>query len=147
MNRLLYTCLVIAFAVIEIGAWLIPPATLGPSVSIPPLQTGSAELTAPTRLDDFAALAERPPFSASRRAAPSTAGDADALVLGRYRLSGVVVAPTSRSVILRGSDDRSLVVTEGETLDGWTVDEISAEKVVFTSDGRRQVFEVERAGD
>jgi type II secretory pathway component PulC len=148
MNRLLYTCLTIAFAGIAIGAWLVPPAALGPRPAMPvPRVSDSLDLAAPQRLDDFAALAERPPFAASRRAAPSAGGDTAALVLGRYRLSGVVVAPTSRSVILSGADNRSLVVAEGETLDGWTVDEITAEKVVFTSNGRREVFDVERAGD
>jgi type II secretory pathway component PulC len=62
-------------------------------------------------------------------------------------LSGIVVAPTSRSVILSGTDNRSIVVAEGETVDGWTVEEITPEKVVFTSDGRRQIFEVEQPGD
>jgi hypothetical protein len=67
-------------------------------------------------------------------------------VLGRYRLSGVVVAPSARSVILSGLDNRSLIVAEGETVDGWKVDEITAETVVFTSDGRRQIFPVDQSG-
>jgi len=147
MNRFLYSCLALASGTIAVGAWLIPPTALGPTPS-GVMRSSSAEVpaasTAPGRLEDFAAMAERPPFSASRRAAASATDDSATLVLGRYRLSGVVVAPTNRAVILSGSDNRSLVVSEGETLDGWTVDEITPKKVVFTSDGRRQVFQVEQ---
>jgi hypothetical protein len=61
-------------------------------------------------------------------------------------LSGVVIAPNARSVILSGLDNRSLIVAEGETVDGWKVEEITAKKVVFTSDGRRQIFPVDQSG-
>ena len=148
MNRIPFILLGVAFLTVAIGAWLIPPTAFGPyaSTASHPQSTGPAALANKQRdIEDFAALGERPPFSATRRAILSAADDNAALVLGRYRLSGVVVAPSARSVILSGLDNRSLIVAVGETVDGWKVDEITAEKVVFTSDGRRQVFPVDQS--
>jgi type II secretory pathway component PulC len=150
MNRVLFSVIALVLACIAIGVWLVPPATLGPSateINRPTPSDTTANARQSQSLEDFAALADRPPFSASRRAARLPSDGTAALVLGRYRLSGIVVAPTSRSVILSGTDNRSIVVAEGETVDGWTVEEITPEKVVFTSDGRRQIFEVEQPGD
>jgi hypothetical protein len=149
MNRPLFILLAIAFLTVAIGAWLVPPAAVGPSAtatSRPQQAESTALANKQDRLEDFAALGERPPFSATRRSIRSAEDDSAALVLGRYRLAGVVVAPSTRSVILSGLDNRSLIVAEGETVDGWTVDEITAEKVVFSSDGRRQTFAVEQPG-
>ena len=149
MNRPLVALLAVAFLVFVIGAWVVPPSVLGPDAprSNRPQLAGSPALAGTqSSLKDFAAIGERPPFSATRRSIGSASGDDTALVLGRYRLSGVVVAPSARSMILSGSDNRSLVVAEGETVDGWTVDEITAERVVFTSDGRRQIFGVAPPG-
>jgi len=148
MNRISFILLGIAFLTVAIGAWLIPPSAVGPdtSTSSRPQSTGFAALANKQGgIQDFAALGERPPFSATRRAILSAADDNAALVLGRYRLSGVVVAPSARSVILSGLDNRSLIVAEGETVDGWTVHGITAEKVVFTLDGRRKVFPVDQS--
>jgi hypothetical protein len=149
MNRISFILLGIAFLTVAIGAWLIPPSAVGPdtSTSSRPQSTGFAALANKQGgIQDFAALGERPPFSATRRAILSAADDNAALVLGRYRLSGVVVSPSARSVILSRLDNRSLIVAEGETVDGWTVDEITAKKVIFTLDGRRQIFPVDQPG-
>lgn len=149
MNRPLSILLGVAFLTVAIGAWLMPTSTVGPNATSTngTQRTESvALLNKQDRLADFAALGERPPFSATRRSIRSATDDSAALVLGRYRLSGVVVAPSARSVILSGLDSRSRIVAEGETIDGWTVDEITAEKVVFTSDGRRQTFAIEQPG-
>jgi hypothetical protein len=148
MNRILFILCGVALLTVAIGAWLIPPSAVGPDASTAssPQSTGSAALANKQGdIEDFAALSERPPFSATRRSILSAADDNAALVLGRYRLSGVVVAPSARSVILSGLDNRSLIVAEGETVDGWTVHGITAEKVVFTLDGRRKVFPVDQS--
>lgn len=149
MKRPLSMLLGVAFLTVAIGAWLIPPSTVGPnttSANRPQQPDSVAFANKQGRLADFTALGERPPFSATRRSIRSASDDSAGLVLGRYRLSGVVVAPSARSVILSGLDNRSLIVAEGGTVDGWTVDEITAETVVFTSDGRRQVFAIEQPG-
>jgi hypothetical protein len=149
MNRIPFILLGVAFLTVAIGAWLIPPSAVGPDASTASRAQSTESAALENKqggIEDFAALGERPPFSATRRAILSAADDNVALVLGRYRLSGVVVAPSARSVILSGLDNRSLIVAEGETVDGWTVDEITAEKVIFTSDGRRQIFPVDQPG-
>ena len=149
MNRIPFIFLGVVFLTVAIGAWLLPPSAVGPDASTAshPRSTGPAVFAnKPGDIEDFVALGERPPFSATRRAILSAADDNAALVLGRYRLSGIVVAPSARSVILSGLDNRSVIVAEGETVDGWTVDEITAKKVVFTSDGRRQIFPVDQPG-
>ncbi len=144
MHRLLYGFVLLALAAVAVGAWLLPADQIGP----PAPNTGPsavAELPggglAPVAFDTLGDLTGRPPFAASRRA-PSAAGDDSDLVLGRYRLSGVIVAPSRRAVILSAGAG-SVTVSEGEQIDGWTVDEITPERVVLISDGRRQEFPVE----
>jgi len=149
MNRTPLILFSATFLTVAIGAWVIPPSAVGPSgsaMSQPQLKNIVKVTNKPGGIEDFAELGERPPFSATRRAILSTPDDNTALVLGRYRLSGVIVSPGDRSVILSGLNNRSLIVAEGETVDSWTVDEITAEKVVFTSGDRRQVFPVDQFG-
>lgn len=147
MNRTTFILFSSIFIAVAIGAWVIPTSAVGPSgsaVSKPQLKDIAKLANKPGDIEDFAELGQRPPFSATRRAILLTPDDNMTLVLGRYRLSGVVVAPGARSVILSGLDNRSLIVAEGETVDSWTVNEITAEKVVFTSGDRRQVFPVDQ---
>lgn len=149
MPRLLFSLLAATFFAIATGVWAIPADDLGPAARddteirlVPPIRP----LLAPRPIENFAALAERPPFSASRRAPNAEPGRDPNLILGRYRLAGVIVAPAARSVILSAPDGRALTLAEGETVDGWIVDEISPEQVVFTAGGRRQVFDVSPTG-
>ncbi|NQV80944.1 MAG: hypothetical protein HQ495_10350 [Alphaproteobacteria bacterium] len=149
MSRFLMVFLALALVVVAGGVWLIPADQLGPdginageARTMPP---PAARLT-PRPIDDFAALANRPPFSASRRAPAATAGNDENLILGRYRLAGVIVAPTARSVILSGANSVAVIVAEGEEIDGWTVDEITVERVVFVSGVRSQTFQVAQPG-
>ena len=149
MSRTPFMLFSATFITVAIGVWVIPPSAMGPSgstVSQPKLKDIAKIASKPGGIEGFAELSARPPFSATRRAILSTPNQNTALVLGRYRLSGVVLSPGARSVILSALDNRSLIVAEGETVDSWTVDEITAEKVVFTSGDRRQVFPVDQFG-
>ncbi len=149
MSRLLLVFLGLALVIVAGGVWLIPADQLGPDGVNPGearIAPPAATRLAPRPIGDFAALANRPPFSASRRAPAATGGNDENLILGRYRLAGVIVAPTARSVILSGAGTDAVIVAEGEQIDGWTVDEITAERVVFVSGERSQTFEIDQPG-
>jgi hypothetical protein len=94
-------------------------------------------------LDRFAAIVERPLFTATRRPAPAAPAapvvSAEGLILGAYRLTGVVVTPTHRLLLLRRQDDRRTIrVAEGEAVDGWTIVRVASDKLVVESAGRQQ---------
>lgn len=138
----------LVLAAVAVVPWLIPPENLGPARP----QEGPAAATVAVvpalerrPLEQFSAFAERPPFTATRRPAPDGEKEQENLILGRYRLAGVVVAPMTRSVILTSLGNQSVVVAEGEEVDGWTVDEVSLDRIVFVSDGRRREVLVEDA--
>ena len=143
--RLLFGLIAAALFAVAAGVLVIPVDDLGPATRrdgevrvVPP----SGPLLAPRPLEEFAAITERPPFSAARRAVATGPGSDPTLILGRYRLSGVIVAPTARSVILSGPNGTAVTVAEGESVDGWLVDEITVEQVVFSANGQRQTFDV-----
>ena len=57
---------------------------------------------------------------------PSAFSDSEGLILGRYRLMGVVITPSRRTVMVkpaRGGKTTELRV--GSAIEGWTVDEIA----------------------
>ena len=100
-------------------------------------------------IERFAALVERPIFTATRRSAPRQpgpeaapiSGAATDLVLGRYRLTGVVVAPARRLILLkRPGDAKTIRVLEGETIDGWTLTQVSKTTLTLESGNRREEF-------
>jgi hypothetical protein len=146
MHRWFYGLIIVALAIVAVGAWLLPESALGPAR---PVAQAGAEIDAPARdlrpRQDtaYAALVQRPPFAANRRAIASVEGGDENLILGRYRLSGVIVSPDRRLVILSTPGGASQSVAEGEQIDGWTVEEITASRVTLASDGRRQEISVE----
>jgi general secretion pathway protein N len=82
----------------------------------------------------FAATAERPLFSPSRRppSAPATAGKG--ALDGRYRLLGLVIAgPARRALVIEIAGGRRLELSEGDAIEGWTVKRIDRDRVLFTS--------------
>ena len=89
-------------------------------------------------LDALAETRSRPVFIATRReaSAGTRIGGAqrDGLILGRYRLTGVVITPTRRSVVVkqvRGGKATELRV--GSKIDGWRVEEIAPEFMKLSS--------------
>lgn len=143
MRGLGYWLVVMALVVLAVGVWLVPADRLGPrtvpqgpvvAAVEPPATLGNPSL------DSLTELTQRPPFAASRRSLGAGTED-QSLILGRYRLSGVVVAPTRRTVILRGPEG-SVSVSEGEAIDGWTVETIGAHQIVLVSGTRRQEIPV-----
>lgn len=119
------------------GAVGTPPAAALPRFDAPPAGR-------------LALLVERPLFTATRRPPPpaGTTEPADAapapdtsLILGRYRLSGVVVTPDRRLVLLtRKGGSATIGVAKGEMLDGWAVTEVEREFIVFERDARKKTY-------
>lgn len=61
----------------------------------------------------------------------SSSNDAGSPLLG-VRLSGVVIGPDLRIAIFAVTGANSRALSEGETLNGWRLDSISAQRVVFS---------------
>ena len=146
-----------ALCVVLLGAtaspWLIDPLDHigGPDAAG---AVGAPPAAAPLRLDtppaeSLALLVERPLFTATRRPPPAGMTEPAAaapppdtsLILGRYRLSGVVVTPDRRLVLLTPKGGSATIsVAKGETLDGWAVTEVEREFIVFERDARKKTY-------
>lgn len=147
-GRLLTVVLAGALLLAALLPWAIPADRLA-AVTLPAGPRGEVEAPASVRplqpLDSYAATVERPLFTATRRAAPASAAVADRgsnLVLGRYRLTGVIVTPRRRSILLAGAGNRTQTVALGEVIDGWTLTTVEREQVVLENGGRREVVAV-----
>lgn len=119
-----------------------PAAT--PVVS--PIDAAKAQLALPA-LAAFAETTARPLFLATRTAAPQREDGtgpvraAGRLILGRYRLTGVVITPARRSVVLtpvRGGRSRELV--RGQDIDGWTLEAVAPDSIVLRSGEVRETI-------
>ena len=90
----------------------------------------------------FSAVVERPLFNASRRApsaAPLSVGG-EPMLLGRYRLSGVVVTAERRLALLVDASGQHIKVEEGGDLDGWRMLSISPRRLVLSRADERLEF-------
>lgn len=124
------------------GAVGAPPATALPRFDAPPAES-------------LTLLVERPLFTATRRPPPPAEMTTPAaaapppdtsLILGRYRLSGVVVTPDRRQVLLtRKGGSATIGVAKGELLDGWALTEVEREFIVFERDARKKTYIVRDA--
>ena len=144
-RRRLLVALCMALVVVVLAELAIPIA--GEQRGAPPQALAQVEssLAALNRvrtplpaLDTLAETRSRPVFIATRResAAGTRIGGAqqDGLILGRYRLMGVVITPTRRSVVVkpvRGGKTTELRV--GSKIDGWRVEEIAPEFMKLSS--------------
>lgn len=134
-----------------LGAGCLVAAGLAAASLVRPSQpeAGAARLAADPQLelanlalpplDSFPQTIERPLFSTTRspaRAAAPSAGQ-EGLILGRYRLVGTVVTASQSFILLRPAAGGELLRREeGEALDAWRIEKISAEALTL-SDGAR----------
>jgi hypothetical protein len=116
-----------------------------PSGIAPPAFTGQAELSYPAGAapGTYAAIAEHPLFHPSR--APWVAPPAPPPAVARatlqppadYVLAGVVLSGGARSAIVKpGNAAKAVVVSEGETLNGWMLRRIDAAGLHFEAGGQ-----------
>ncbi len=127
------------------GPWLLPLDRWLPERPLAARQQDIAiagplrRLNSPPPLQTFAAMTQRPLFNASRRAPSSTPASAghERMLLGRYRLSGVVVTPERRLALLVDPKGRHIKVEEGGDLDGWRMLSISPRRLLLSKAGER----------
>ena len=92
----------------------------------------------------YPAIAEHPLFYPTRQpwtappppAAATTTAQTAPVPLANYILSGVVITNTNRVALLKSSNTaKTIALTEGRELDGWTLREIGRERLRFESGG------------
>jgi len=143
------------FAAAAVWPWLAPDAAVPPGVA--PVATAAGPLAegdlALPPIETFRATVERPLFAATRapaqiRPAHEAGGE---LILGRYRLTGVMIAKENTTVLLRPATGGKVIrLGRGQELDGWKVISITADQIVLSSGGKEQRIPLggaPRAGD
>lgn len=138
-------------AILALGlAWLVPMNAAGPLVP-PGTANGPPSFTLPPlpALESLPETAARPLFNTTRRALPVAARPAPAApepaaaMMGRYRLSGVVIDGRTRKVLVAPAAGGKIVsVAEGDMLDGWKVERISPESLTLRSGDRTETVEL-----
>ena len=145
-------CVVEIFLVAAI--WLVDP-TIGMTADQKSQNSTSSSpaigLSAPQDLKSFSASADRPIFFASRRSAPAgITAAAPAIrgkgaILGRYRLTGVIVTSSVKIAFIRDmTNNRNLALKIGEKLDDWVFDDIKKDSITLVSGPRREVFKLRK---
>jgi general secretion pathway protein N len=109
-----------------------------------PRRTTELAAEAPVaRAVDYPAIAEHPLFYPSRKpwqpppppapAPPPPVVAAAPSPLTNYFLVGVVLSDSMRSALVRAQADKILTLSEGQEIDGWTLKEITPERLIFTA--------------
>jgi hypothetical protein len=140
------TVLVLMAVLAVAGEWIMPrelaeymPAPAGAS-NAPPAGSPAAARAAGT----YPAIAEHPLFYPTRQPwAPPPAAETKApspqatpVPLANYTLAGVVITSANRVALLKSSSTtKTVTLTEGRDLEGWTLREISRERLRFESGG------------
>jgi hypothetical protein len=134
--------LVLTAALAVAAEWIVPreltqyaPA-LGSAIDVSAQGSPAAASSAGT----YPAIAEHPLFYPTRRpwapppateTAPAQTGPAP---LANYILGGVVITNANRVALLKSSNTaKTIALTEGRELDGWTLREIDRERLRFES--------------
>jgi hypothetical protein len=105
----------------------------------------------PGPLEIYDALLQRPVFVASRR--PLTVPDiapgrpGEVLLLERYPIVGVIIAGERRLVLIRkAAGDTVSRIEQGAELDGWTLTEVSRQRLVLEMAGNRKEVSLQNNG-
>jgi general secretion pathway protein N len=91
-----------------------------------------------------AEILDRPLFSPDRHPpAPPPAPEAEAKTPPELngRLAGVMIRPNDREALFARDGEKPITVKEGDTIDGWTVSTIEADRVVLTSEFGEKVVQ------
>lgn len=138
-------------AILALGlAWLLPMGASGP-IAPPGATSGPPSFSLPPlpALESLPETTARPLFNTTRRAPPAAgrpapaAPEPAAAMMGRYRLSGVVIDGRTRKVLVAPAAGGKIVsVAEGDMLDGWKVERISPESLVLRSGDRTETVEL-----
>jgi len=107
-----------------------------------PAATASAKSAA---TGDYSEVEKRPLFVAGRKPPappPSPAAAAQSQALSAYSVIGIIVAPERAVAILRGPSGAPIHLRKGQALEGWTLETIGLNKLVFTSGDQRQELDL-----
>jgi hypothetical protein len=117
----------IVYAEIRARPMIPDPEVSAGEIRVPPLPEARAAM--PSR-GTFTAIVERPLFSPSRR--PPVEGiAADSIPILDFSLFGIVISTGEPSAIVKPDSGGDPVrVTEGETMSGWTVARIEADRIL-----------------
>jgi len=137
---------------IAAAPWLeTPPAAdVKPgSVTAPPAV--ELNFNDPGPLESYDALMQRPVFVASRRPSITpdirSGGAGEVLLLDRYPIVGVIIAGEQRLVLIRkAAGDTVSRIRQGTELDGWTLTEVSQERLVLEMAGTRKEVPLQNKG-
>ena len=123
----------------------LPVSTLPPN---PPAATDStARLAAAAMTPAYPAIAEHPLFYPTRQPwvppppkpappAPQAQAPTAPHPLQKYQLVGIVISEGMRTALLKPTDgSKTVVISEGQDLNGWTLREISRDGLHFESAG------------
>lgn len=156
------TVLCLVFLAAAAAPWVVDPLDfLGPesnvAVALERVRTPALPKFDAPALEHLAAIVERPIFTATRRPAPKppparAAASADppdnGLILGRYRLAGVVLTPNLRLVfVTQLGTNKTIAVKQGEELDGWVVVEVERHTIVLRSRERQETITIRYSED
>jgi hypothetical protein len=64
-------------------------------------------------------------------------------VSGKYRIDGIVIEPEYSQVILMGDNNIRQIISLNDTIDGWTVKNISSDQIIFSQDKYRDTLFLE----
>lgn len=126
------------FAVVLIGELRASVPSLSratpvePPAEIPADAAAAATFSLPP-LQSFAVVTQRPLFSPSRQPAPAPSGELDAW--SSFVLAGIIISPDVREVMVLHNQPPTLIhLQEGEAIDGWTLESVFSDHVVFRND-------------
>ena len=142
-----------AAATIFWSAFSTPPVYVVPGPAVTPVPTTSTDTLNHAKRGNaapsaYSAIGERPLFQQSRKPwapppppPPPPEQAPPPPSLSGYRLVGLVISGASRSALIRPpSDDKTIVLAEGQTLEGWKLETVSEEKLRFVSGD--QIYEL-----
>ncbi|MGE3622851.1 MAG: type II secretion system protein N [Bdellovibrionales bacterium] len=92
-------------------------------------------------------ITERPLFRAGRRPAtvapaqvPAPAEAMAPFAQGSFTLLGIAVSSAGRTALVRPAAGKAVVLHEGDSLEGWRIEQIQKDGVILTSGENRQIL-------
>jgi general secretion pathway protein N len=134
----------LCFATLAIWPWLVPPIPATRPLATPPVAPAAPPIAALPPLANFAATVERPLFSPSRRPAANAPAAAAPGAESRYRLLGIVASGAKKTAFVADGARRAEIGV-GDAFDGWTVKEISQNRVTLMSPSGEMVLKLKSA--
>jgi len=116
------------------------PAPASPRLSLPKPEDAAFALPP---IESYAEVTERPLFSATRRPPPPDAVHENIGNAGSFVLLGIVISDGNQTALIQHGRPPVLArLAEGQTLEGWTVQSISANGVTLQNAGTQHTLKL-----